>query len=133
MLRIVYNDKSVSSMTRPADPRIILVDDDSLVRLVPTTGLEDHDFDVVEARAGDDALLLLKEGPTPDFVVTDIDLRMGCSGIELAASLEISHPRLTVVLISGRAVPALRDLPLHHRYFLAQPFVIDDLVRLLQP
>jgi hypothetical protein len=39
MLRVVYNDKSVSSMLRPADPRVILFDDQHLVRLVLTMGL----------------------------------------------------------------------------------------------
>jgi CheY-like chemotaxis protein len=118
-------------MPFPSAPCLLLVDDDPLVRMVLTMGLQDKGFDVTEAATGEAALVLLEHGLQPMAVVSDIDLGEGCNGIELADRLARSHPGLRVVLISGRLRPNLNATK-EQRAFLPKPFVIEALVRLLE-
>jgi CheY-like chemotaxis protein len=118
-------------MPPPSAPCLLLVDDDPLVRMVLTMGLQDKGFDVTEAATAEAALVLLEHGLQPMAVVSDIDLGQGYNGIELADRLAHSHPGLPVVLISGRLSPDLSATG-KHRAFLPKPFMIEALVRLLE-
>lgn len=118
-------------MPSPSAPCLLLVDDDPLVRMVLTMGLQDRGFDVTEAATGEAAMVLLERGLQPMAVVSDIDLGKGCNGIELADRLADTHPDLRVVLISGRLRPELKSIR-GHRAFLPKPFMIEALVRLLE-
>ena len=71
-------------MPSPSAPCLLLVDDDPLVRMVLTMGLQDKGYDVTEAATGEAAMVLLERGLQPMAVVSDIDLGQGCNGIELA-------------------------------------------------
>ena len=54
--------------------KILVVEDDSFVREMAVTGLEDAGFEVIEAASGEEALRLLQTGITLDALLTDIRL-----------------------------------------------------------
>lgn len=80
--------------------RVLLVDDDALVRLGTSVMLEDLGYDVVEAEDARAALEAIDEGVAPDIVVTD-HIMPGMTGAEFALRLRTDHPGIGVIIISG--------------------------------
>jgi two-component system cell cycle response regulator CpdR len=87
-------------------PRTVLVvDDEALVLDVTVSMLEDMGCDVVTATNGADALSILAGDPRIEILITDINMP-GMSGFELAERAGLRHPRLRVLLLSGRETAA---------------------------
>jgi PAS domain S-box-containing protein len=80
--------------------RILLVEDDSLMRLLTKKMLEEHGYRVIEAEDGKSALQRLSENHSIDLTLTDVVMK-GMSGPELALRLTDSHPEMRVVYMSG--------------------------------
>ncbi|MGN7159830.1 ATP-binding protein [Sphingomonas sp. SAFR-052] len=102
---------------------VLLIDDEELVRMSTAHMLTDLQYRVVEAVSAEDALRMMREGLTPDIVVTD-HLMPGISGAQLARMLKASHPTLPVLIVSGYAEEEgiVSDVPR-----LTKPFRNDEL------
>ena len=107
--------------------RILLVDDEPLVRASTADMLTDLGYEVVEAESAEAALLLLDAGTPVDALVTD-HLMPGMSGTELAQVVAMRDPPLPTLIISGFAdvVGVSHALP-----SLNKPFRRDDLAMAL--
>jgi signal transduction histidine kinase len=81
--------------------RVLLVDDEELVRLSTAAMLVDLGYQVVEASSGEEALRIMQE-TTPDLLLTD-HLMPGMSGVELANAARAHIPSLPTLIISGYA------------------------------
>jgi two-component system, cell cycle sensor histidine kinase and response regulator CckA len=80
---------------------ILLVEDDEIMRGLTRKLLEEHDYTVVHADGGKTALEWVESHPGPiDLLLTDVVMRH-ISGPELAERLNVSHPTLKVVYMSG--------------------------------
>ncbi|RSU49609.1 hybrid sensor histidine kinase/response regulator [Sphingomonas sp. S-NIH.Pt15_0812] len=104
--------------------RILLVDDEEIVRSATADMLRDIGYDVVEARSASQALAMLRGGAEVDLLVTDY-LMPGMTGAALITECRTGGPALPALLITGYAaagedVPA--DVPR-----LAKPFRQVDL------
>lgn len=66
-------------------PRILIVDDDRMIRAMLRSGIVKAGYEILEAESGEQALALLATA-TPDFALLDISME-GMSGIELAQRL----------------------------------------------
>src|SRR3712207_6632246 len=82
--------------------RVLLIDDDALVREMLADTLTEEGIEVDGLATAEDALVLLRAGQVPDVLVADIDLGPGLSGLDLAAIARERHPAVEVVLISGK-------------------------------
>ncbi|WP_205479510.1 PAS domain S-box protein [Sphingomonas arenae] len=111
----------------PGRGKVLLVDDEDLVRLSTADMLIELGYDVVEAASAEEALRLLDRGLYPEFVVTD-HLMAGMSGTDLARKLQGERPGMKVLVVSGYAETAgiAADLPR-----LTKPFRSADLARSL--
>ncbi|CAM3157772.1 hypothetical protein SPAN111604_07310 [Sphingomonas antarctica] len=107
--------------------RILLVDDEPLVRAATADMLVELGYDVVEAEDAEAALTILEEGTSVDAVVTD-HLMPGMSGTELAHTIATRQPPLPALIISGFAEVAgvTHALP-----SLNKPFRRDELAAAL--
>ena len=118
----------------PAGPhrrlRILLIDDDVLVRMGTVDMLEDLGHAVTEAGSAAEALTILQAGRTSvDVVITD-QAMPGMRGTELAAELAQKYPALPVILATGYAeLPNGADPGLPR---LSKPFRQEDLHLMLQ-
>jgi PAS domain S-box-containing protein len=81
--------------------RVLLVDDEELVRMSTAAMLGDLGYEVVEASSGEEALELLRE-LQPDLLLTD-HLMPGMNGVELAKAAQEHIPSIPVLIISGYA------------------------------
>ncbi len=121
---------------RPLSPerrplRLLLVDDDLLVRATLGKGLARAGHVVTEAGNAHAALRLLKESPNGfDAIVTD-QLMPGMTGVELMRKVAVSHPDLPVVLISGymTGLDAAEAAAHPHARLLRKPVSLDELDR----
>jgi signal transduction histidine kinase len=125
-------------LSRHSDPppapalqrRLLLVEDDQLVRRSLTRWLSSDGFDVIAVADGEEALSVLKAAGNIACVVSDIAMA-GLDGERLAALIAEQQPHLPVVLVSGNRTPnsAFTDSPL--RAFVPKPLSQTTLARAL--
>ncbi|MHA1622499.1 MAG: response regulator [Candidatus Heimdallarchaeaceae archaeon] len=93
--------------------RILLVEDDEILRELTTLILRKYQFDIVEAVNGFEALQLFDE--TIDLVLTDI-IMPKMDGIELILELQRKHPNLKCIAITGYSnVDVPQDIEVIHK------------------
>jgi response regulator RpfG family c-di-GMP phosphodiesterase len=113
-------------------PRVLIVDDDDLLRLVLRTTLTAGDYVVEEASSAEEASELARFW-RPAFVVLDVGLpRM--SGLALCRELKeqetFGHPK--VILLTGEDIAATDARRSHADALLRKPFSPLDLLRTLE-
>ena len=81
--------------------KILIVDDSRLVRIKLKAELFDRGHTVIEARDGEEALMLIAD-KSPDAVFLDIILPK-LDGCEVLRRLRAEHPNLPVVMLSTAA------------------------------
>lgn len=82
--------------------RVLLVEDEALIRLLMAEVLLDAGFEVVEAPSGDEAAKLLDRTNGFDLLLTDIHMPGELDGVALAEEARRRHPGLPVVYVTGR-------------------------------
>jgi CheY-like chemotaxis protein len=110
---------------------ILLVEDEAPVRQFFRRILEGKGYRVHEAESGVAALLLWRDHPGIDLLLTDVVMPGGISGRELAERLRGEKPRLKVIYCSGYTDDMLgKDSVLRvNENFLEKPFDPDKLLR----
>ena len=85
-----------------AAPRLLLVEDEFLIRLSLSEVLADDGYEVVEAEDGDTALARMDERDDFAMMLTDIQLPGRFDGRALAEKVRARRPGLPVIFMSGR-------------------------------
>jgi PAS domain S-box-containing protein len=128
--------KLADILDEPAGPpRILLVEDEVLIRMVATDQLEDLGYRVETAGSATEAMnkVKLMEG---DLALAIVDIGLpDIKGDVLVGELRARHPALPIVVASGYDDPALRQ-----RFagdarvtFIRKPYTQDDLKGALPP
>lgn len=81
--------------------RVLLVEDDELVRETVSTALQAAGFDIHTAETADDALHRLDAGEQFDAVLTDVVMPGALTGLDLAEHIRRNHPRTGVIVATG--------------------------------
>ena len=115
-----FDGAAVVKPTRRA--RILLVDDEALVRYATADMLRDAGYEVVEAASAAEAQERVRAGLAPDVLVTD-QLMPGGRGTDLASGLRERLPDLKVLVATGYA-----DMPDIRFPRIAKPFAAAELV-----
>ena len=118
-------------IVRPgAEPRILVVEDDSDLALLLAYNLEAEGYDVESVERGDEAELRLAENP-PDLVILDWMLP-GVSGLEICRRLRARENtrRLPVILVTalGEEAQRVRGLSIGADDYVAKPFSVPELM-----
>jgi two-component system, response regulator PdtaR len=82
--------------------RVLLVDDEVIIRLSLAAALADAGCDVTEAGTADQARPMLDHPDAFDALVTDVQMPGRLDGIGLAEDFRTRHPRAPVVFMTGR-------------------------------
>jgi two-component system cell cycle sensor histidine kinase/response regulator CckA len=111
-------------------PTILVVDDDTPVRIMIRRQLEGAGYPVLDAPGGKEAIqLILEQGASIGLLVTDV-LMPYMNGRELATRVSLIRPDLKVLFISAYSSSLLIDLgvgPVGVE-FLRKPFKNGELV-----
>ena len=108
--------------------KVLVVDDDQLVRKTLTRFLSFFGFETEDAATSAEALEIA-EGFKPDVAVVDWMLGESVYGYGVAATLRERFPHLAVVFISGYQSECMSAEieQLHGARFLSKPFTPDEL------
>jgi CheY-like chemotaxis protein len=102
-------------------PVILVVDDETLIRLGAVQIAEDAGFEVLEAANADEAIEILEHRRDVRAIFTDIHMPGSMDGLKLARAVRDRWPPIKIIVTSGREYPKAHDLPEGGR-FLPKPY-----------
>lgn len=105
--------------------RVMVVEDDFLIRLTLSEVLADEGYEVVEAGSGDEAVAVLAETADIDVLLTDIQLPGSLDGLALVAQVRQRRPDLPVIFMTGR--PDTRTSQDPRDLFIAKPYLPSEI------
>jgi CheY-like chemotaxis protein len=113
--------------------RVLLVDDDELIRASVPTMLELFGHRVVTAAGGPEALHLLATDATFNLVILDLNMPE-MNGADTLRHLRRLEPALPVILATGHLDAATADLLKQdgHALSISKPFSMEELERKLK-
>lgn len=111
--------------------KILVVDDESAIRLVISDALSELNYHVIEARDGRSALQVLSSGTNVDLLITDVGLPGGMNGRQLAETARTLKPNLQVLFVTGYAENAMtaQETLQNGMRILTKPFTLDVLIK----
>jgi CheY-like chemotaxis protein len=108
---------------------VLVVEDETLIRLLAADILRDAGFEVVAAAHGGEAVAILKTTDQIDFVFTDIMMPGILNGFGLGAWIRSHRPGLPVAYCSGVLQSRLVELGLKDEdVYFPKPVPFDRLI-----
>ncbi len=115
--------------------KVLVVEDEALIRFTIADELRDAGFDVLEAPDADEAIRLLDANPDIHLIFTDIDMPGSMDGLRLSRVVSERWPPVRIVITSGKRVPSAAALPEGSR-FMPKPYtaagVLDTVRTMLE-
>jgi CheY-like chemotaxis protein len=109
--------------------RILLVDDDAMVREALALQLGDEGFETVVATDAHHALELIDGGWEFDVLLTDVVMPRGMNGVELATEVRRRLPHVRAILSTGYAE---QDVAQEGALLLRKPYTVQELFAALR-
>ena len=108
---------------------VLVIDDESTIRVLVAEVLEDAGYSVLEASDGPAGLRVLQSTARIDLLITDVGLPGGMNGRQVADAARAARPDLKVLFITGYAKNAtIRDGELEPgMHVLGKPFEMERL------
>ena len=109
--------------------RILLVEDEDMVRAVAERALSRQGYEVVAAADGEEGLEKVEQGGEFDLVVSDV-VMPSMDGPAMARELRRIAPDLPVLFMSGYAEEQLRnEIDIEEMYFIPKPFSVQQIAK----
>jgi two-component system, response regulator PdtaR len=108
--------------------RILVVEDEVLVRVLVAEELRLAGFSVIEAGLADEALTFIKADEQVDLVFSDIRMPGSLNGLQLAQILRDRYPDIPVILTSGNAFPEHIGIV---EAFVPKPYEVTEIIALI--
>lgn len=102
-------------------PAILVVEDESILRMVAADMLDEAGYHVIEAGSGDEGLAALDGGMPIAGLFTDVQTPGNTDGFALAKITHERFPGAAILVVSGAAKPGEGDLP-PGAMFLGKPY-----------
>ena len=107
--------------------RILLVEDEDMVRAVAERALSREGYQVTTASDGDEGLELVQAGGEFDLVVSDV-VMPSMDGPAMAREIRKLQPNLPILFMSGYAEAQLRDqIDIAAMHFIPKPFSVAQI------
>ena len=116
-LRERDEEASVASRDEIKRPVVLVVEDETLLRLNAVDMVEAAGFEGVEAANATQAVAILESRLDICILFTDIDMPGGLDGVRLAALVRDRWPPIHIILTSGHLRPKQEDLPANSLFF----------------
>ena len=128
-------DTAEASPSRRETPRagqdetVLVVDDESTIRMLVMEVLEELGYAAIEAADGASGLRVLQSDVRIDLLVTDVGLPGGINGRQMADAARINRPGLSVLFITGYAENAVVGNGQLERgmHLMTKPFAMEAL------
>ena len=111
-----------------AGETVLLIEDDSAVRLIISNVLRERGYACLEASDGQAALPILTSNSPLDLLITDVGLP-GMNGRQIAEIARQHRPDLKILFVTGYAEHATGQAPFlaHGMEMVTKPFALDAL------
>ena len=106
--------------------RVLVVEDEFLIRSMLSEELREAGYHVIEACDAAEALLVF-ETVKPDLIISDVRMPGPLDGLDLLARVRETSPALPVIIISGHESPSQALIEGATR-FLAKPYRLEVVV-----
>jgi CheY-like chemotaxis protein len=110
-----------------SEPVVLVVEDESIIRMQAVVIIEEAGYNVVEACNADEAIAILKTREDIGIVVTDIEMPGSMDGIKLARTIRDQWPPIELIITSGRYRVRTNQLP-PRAQFMPKPYTPNVLV-----
>jgi DNA-binding NtrC family response regulator len=109
-------------------PRVLVVDDEQIIRESLSFILQKEGYEVADAPNGQEAYKKVSENP-PDIVITDIEMP-GMKGVDLLEKISQVSPQTFVIIITayGSIETAIKALRMGAYDYILKPLDFDELV-----
>src|ERR1700733_7127558 len=111
-------------------PIVLIVEDESLLRISGAEMIADAGYDVVEAGNADEAIAILEARIDIHIVFTDIQMPGSMDGLKLARFVRDRWPPIKLVATSGRVTIGEGDLP-EGGLFIPKPYTAAGIAAVL--
>lgn len=118
---------SSQALAAAGAPRVLVAEDEFLIRMLVADHLREAGFTVVEASSGDEAIAILKAGAFFDLVFTDVRMPGSVDGMALLDFVKRTQPAVPVFVTSGHLEPRLAYSRGADR-FISKPCDLDQMV-----
>jgi CheY-like chemotaxis protein len=110
--------------------RVLLVEDEALVRLLAAEALRESGYSVVEAATGDEAAVLLLGPARFDLLLTDVRMPGVLDGLNVATKARERQPGIPILVVSGYSTGLARRFEelSPPSAFLQKPYHLDALL-----
>jgi two-component system cell cycle sensor histidine kinase/response regulator CckA len=107
--------------------RVLLVEDEDMVRAVAERALTRQGYTVITASDGDEGLEAVKAGGEFDLIVSDV-VMPSMDGPAMAREVRKLKPGLPILFMSGYAEEQLRnEIDIEGMHFIAKPFSVKQI------
>ena len=107
--------------------RILLVEDEDMVRAVGERALARAGYSVVTAADGEEGLAAIANQGEFDMVVSDV-VMPGMDGPKMVRAIRKLHPAMPILFMSGYAEEQLRkDINIDDMHFIPKPFSVQQI------
>jgi CheY-like chemotaxis protein len=130
--------RSPESAPLSSAPRVLILEDDPLVRSLITRNLTSNGFDVTETAEGSETIRRYQEsmdaGKRFDLVVLDLTIPNGLGGVRTMERLRQLDPEVVAIVSSGYSDDPVMAKPSAYGFsaVLPKPYEPSDLVRLVR-
>jgi two-component system cell cycle sensor histidine kinase/response regulator CckA len=121
-----------------ANPRILVLEDDPLVRSLIVRNLTSNGFDVTESAEGSETVRLyqenLSQGRAFDLVILDLSIPNGMGGVRAMEKLRAVDPEVFAIVSSGYSDDPVMANPASYGFaaVLPKPYEPADMLRLVR-
>ena len=106
------------SVHAPDGPtNVLVVEDETFLRMHAVDIVEDAGFTAVEAVDADEALRILETRSDISLMLSDIQMPGSMDGLKLAHAVHARWPWIKIILVSGRIKVADAEKPFDSRFF----------------
>jgi two-component sensor histidine kinase/CheY-like chemotaxis protein len=101
----------------PEVPKVLIVEDEMMLRMRAVDIVEDAGFSPVQAVNADQALSILESRADISLLFTDIQMPGSMDGLKLAHAVHDRWPAIKIILVSGQVTPSDAERPVDSRFF----------------
>jgi len=112
-------------------PKVLVVEDEMVLRMRAADIVEDAGFTPVEAVNADEAIAILESRSDIAVLFTDIQMPGSMDGLKLAHAVHARWPYIKIVLVSGQVKPTDAERPAESRFF-GKPLGVEQMIAELQ-
>jgi two-component system, response regulator PdtaR len=112
-------------------PVVLIVEDDSLLRLLASVVVEEAGCVALEAADADEAVALLESRPDISLLFTDVNMPGSMDGLQLAHAVRSRWPPMKIIVVSAEARLQPCELP-SSSSFIGKPYCPAAMVEQLR-